>query len=75
MRIVNFTEFRNNASLYLTKVENGESIRIVRHGKTIAEITPPAENDKTPAWKNKGLRLSSKGKNLSSAILTERGKK
>lgn len=73
MRTVRFTEFRNNASLYLTEVENGESIRIIRHGKAIAEITPPSiEIDKTPAWQKKGLRLSAKGKSLSSAILEER---
>ncbi len=73
MRTINFTEFRNNASMYLTKVENGETIRIIRHGKTIAEITPGGDNvDKLPAWKKKGLRLSVKGKHLSSAILSER---
>lgn len=73
MATVNFTEFRNNASLYLTKVENGEIIKITRHGKTIAEITPPlTEKNRTPAWKKKGLRLSTKGVNLSSAILEER---
>ena len=73
MTTVNFTEFRNNASLYLTKVEKGEVIKITRHGKTIAEITPPADKvNKTPAWKKKGLRLSAKGVNLSSAIIEER---
>lgn len=75
MRTVNFTEFRNNASLYLSEVENGGSIRIVRHGKTIAEITPPSSiiTDK-PLWKRKGLKLTAKGKSLSSAILGEREK-
>lgn len=73
MTRVNFTEFRNNASLYLTKVENGEVIKITRHGRTIAEISPPADkSSKTPAWKKKGLRLSLKGANLSSAVLEER---
>ena len=73
MRTVRFTEFRNNASRYLTEVENGESLRIIRHGKAIAEVTPPSlDIDKTPAWRKKGLKLSVKGKSLSSAVLEER---
>ena len=73
MKTVRFTEFRNNASLYLTEVENGASLRIIRHGRAIAEIIPPTlEADKNPAWKKRGLKLSVKGKSLSSAILEER---
>ena len=73
MRTVKFTEFRNNASLYLNEVEKGEIIRIIRHGKAIAEIIPPSSDlNKTPSWKKKGLRLAVKGKSLSSAILEER---
>jgi antitoxin (DNA-binding transcriptional repressor) of toxin-antitoxin stability system len=73
MTRVNFTEFRNNASHYLTKAEKGEVIKITRHGKIIAEIKPPTdETDKIPAWKKKGLRLSVKGSNLSSSIIEER---
>jgi antitoxin (DNA-binding transcriptional repressor) of toxin-antitoxin stability system len=73
MTRVNFTEFRNNASHYLTKAEKGEVIKITRHGKIIAEIKPPTdEKDTIPAWKKRGLRLSIKGSNLSSAIIEER---
>ena len=73
MTRVNFTNFRNNASHYLSKVEKGEVIKITRHGKIIAEITPSTdEKDRIPAWKKKGLRLSVKGGNLSSAIIEER---
>jgi antitoxin (DNA-binding transcriptional repressor) of toxin-antitoxin stability system len=76
MKTIRFTEFRNNASLYLTEVENGESIRVIRHGRAIAEITPPStDSGKTPAWKKKGLKLSAMGKSLSSAILEERDMK
>jgi antitoxin (DNA-binding transcriptional repressor) of toxin-antitoxin stability system len=73
MTTIKFTEFRNNASFYLTRAEKGEIIRIIRHGKVIAEITPPSsETDKTSVWKKKGLQLEVKGKSLSSAILEER---
>jgi prevent-host-death family protein len=73
METVKLTEFRNNASLYLTEVENGKTIKISRHGKIIAKITPSSsDKDESPAWKKKGLRLVSKGKDLSSAILEDR---
>ena len=73
MRTVNFTEFRNNASLLLSAVEKGEIVIVMRHGKAIAKISPPEITDnEQPSWKKPGLRLISKGKNLSSAILEER---
>lgn len=73
MRTVNFTEFRNNASLLLSAVEKGEIVIVMRHGKPIAKILPPEDkNDGSPSWKKPGLRLVSKGKNLSSAIFAER---
>jgi prevent-host-death family protein len=73
LRTVKFTEFRNNASLYLNEVEKGEIIKITRHGKAIAEIMPPSSDlNKFPAWKKKRLRLAVKGKSISSAILEER---
>ncbi|MEO8230759.1 MAG: type II toxin-antitoxin system prevent-host-death family antitoxin, partial [Ignavibacteriota bacterium] len=40
MRTVNFTEFRNNASLLLSAVEKGEVVIVMRHGKAIAKIIP-----------------------------------
>lgn len=73
MRTINFTEFRSNASLFLSEVEKGEIVLILRHGKPIAQISPPEINsDGIPSWKRSGLRLLTKGKNLSSAILEER---
>lgn len=73
MKTVNFTEFRNNASQFLSAVEKGEIIIVMRHGKAIAKISPPEllENDQQ-FWKKPALRLIAKGKNLSSAILSER---
>jgi prevent-host-death family protein len=72
MKIVTFTEFRRNASVLLSAVEQGESLLILRHGKPIAEINPVAEKTSTPAWKEPALRLASKGIGLSAAILEER---
>ena len=73
MRTVNFTEFRSNASLLLSAVEKGEIVIVMRHGKPIAKISPPENNDEEKqSWKKPGLRLVAKGKNLSSAILAER---
>jgi len=73
MRTINFTEFRSNASLLLSEVEKGEIVLILRHGKPIAQISPPEKNNEgIPSWKRSGLRLWTKGKNLSSAILEER---
>lgn len=73
MRTVNFTEFRNNASLLLSAVEKGEVVIVMRHGKAIAKIIPAEmEDEKQAMWKKPGLRLVTKGKNLSSAIISER---
>lgn len=73
MLTVNFTEFRSKASLLLSKVEKGEIVIVMRHGKAIAKVSPPELKDNDlPSWKKPALRLISKGKNLSSAILEER---
>lgn len=72
MKTITFTEFRKNASSIFSAVENGEIIVILRHGKPIAEISPPSKSDSLPSWKKPGLRLSVKGTELSSAILEER---
>jgi antitoxin (DNA-binding transcriptional repressor) of toxin-antitoxin stability system len=70
---VTFTEFRKNASSFISKVENGEVIQLIRHGKPVAEITPVQDKGKTlPSWKKPGLRLSIKGISLTEAILQER---
>jgi prevent-host-death family protein len=73
MRTVNFTEFRNNASLLLSVVEKGEIVIVLRHGKPIAKILPAEEKEyKGSSWRKPGIRLVSKGEILSSAILAER---
>jgi prevent-host-death family protein len=73
MKTVTFTEFRNNASGLLSEVERGRSLLILRHGKPIAEVSPPsAHRSDSQSWKRPGLRLTAKGAGLSAAILQER---
>jgi prevent-host-death family protein len=72
MKMVTFTEFRQNAATYFDAVEQGETIKVLRHGKPIAEIIPASDEQKNLSWKQPGLRLSVKGAYLSREILKER---
>ena len=73
MTTVTLTEFRSHASGMLTRVENGETLVVLRHGRPIAEVSPIKEQTTTsPSWKNPALRLSTKGAGLASAVLEER---
>ena len=73
MRTVTSTEFRKDASALFSAVEDGETIRVIRHGKPIAEILPFRDTiDKQPSWKKKRVKRLIKGKELSSIILSER---
>ncbi len=73
MTTVTLTDFRSHASGMLTRVERGESLLILRHGRPIAEVHPATrEDDAWPSWKQPALRLAAKGAVLSSAILEER---
>ncbi|HLD56621.1 MAG TPA: type II toxin-antitoxin system Phd/YefM family antitoxin [Candidatus Omnitrophota bacterium] len=70
-----FTEFRKHAKAYFDSVEQGETVRVIRHGKVIAEIVPPHENLNQKAWKKPGLKLLIPGASLTKAILLERREK
>lgn len=72
MKTVTFTTFRKNASQVLNLVEEGETIRILRHGKAIAKLVPVERREAKPAWKRRGLRLVVTGASLSRAVLEER---
>jgi prevent-host-death family protein len=73
MTTVTLTDFRSHASGMLTRVEQGETLVVLRHGRPIAEVTPIQKSDSVqPSWKQKELRLSTKGAELSAAILDER---
>ena len=70
MKTISFTEFRNHASDMMTAVEHGETLLVIRHGRPIAEISPVTASQ--PSWKRPGLRLSTTGAGLTSAIIEER---
>lgn len=73
MKSVTFTDFRKKASDFLTEVEHGETLILLRRGKPIAEVVPFSDNvRKTPAWKLPVTRLRIQGSDLSTAILEER---
>ena len=73
MTTVTLTEFRSHASGMLTRVEQGEILVVLRHGRPIAEVIPATrEGDAQPSWKRPALRLTAKGAALSSAVLEER---
>ncbi len=71
MKSANFTEFRRHAAEYFTEVENGTVIRIIRHGKPIAYITP-IQNQQTPSWKKEPPKLVLNGASLAGAVLSNR---
>jgi antitoxin (DNA-binding transcriptional repressor) of toxin-antitoxin stability system len=73
MKTVTFTEFRENASALFSEVEAGSTLLVLRHGKPIAEISPPStQRGDIPLWKKPGLKLAIKGASLSAAIIEER---
>jgi prevent-host-death family protein len=72
MKVVTFTEFRQNAATYFNVVEKGETVRVLRHGKPIAEVVPAPVEEGMISWKQPALKLSVKGASLSREILKER---
>lgn len=53
MHTIALSEFRAHASAMIDLVEKGETVRILRHGKAVAELVPakPDEPVKVPSWK------------------------
>jgi prevent-host-death family protein len=71
MKQATFSELRNHAKQYFDIVEAGESVRIVRNGKPIADIVPIAHD--LPSWKRRTAQpLVLDGVSLSRMILEER---
>ena len=70
MQETTFTELRNHAKNYFDAVEGGETVRVFRNGKPIAEIVPIRSG--TPSWKRQTTPLTIKGFSLSGAILSDR---
>lgn len=73
MKTINFTDFRKKASGFITEVEQGEQLVLIRHGKPVAEIRPYKDTDADiPSWKRPFSSIEMEGSELSSAILEER---
>ena len=73
MKTITFTDFRKKASGFITEVEHGETLVLLRRGKPVAEIVPFSDRAHSiPAWKQPPFRLRTRGSDLSSAILEER---
>jgi prevent-host-death family protein len=73
MKTVTFTDFRKNASDFITEVEHGQTLVVLRRGKPVAEIIPFSEKiSRAPSWKQQRTRLQLQGVDLSSAIIEER---
>ena len=53
MQTIALSEFRANASAMIDLVERGETVRILRHGKPVAELVPCKADmsAKIPHWK------------------------
>jgi antitoxin (DNA-binding transcriptional repressor) of toxin-antitoxin stability system len=73
MKTIAFTDFRKRASGFITEVEQGETLVLLRRGKPVAEIIPfSGTHSDIPSWKKPLARLKMAGSDLSSAILDER---
>ncbi|HVR54350.1 MAG TPA: type II toxin-antitoxin system Phd/YefM family antitoxin [Pseudorhodoferax sp.] len=55
MQTLPLSEFRANASAMLDLVEKGETVRILRHGKPVADLVPVRDDaaERVPSWKRK----------------------
>jgi len=73
VKTITFTDFRKKASGFITEVEHGETLVLLRRGRPIAEVIPFSDrSQRAPSWKQPGIRLQMQGSDLSSAILEER---
>ncbi len=71
MRQATFTEVRNHAKSYFDMVESGESVRVLRNGKAIADIVPVIAD--LPSWKRrKAQPLLLDGASISQMIREDR---
>ena len=71
MKQASFTEVRNQAKRYFDMVESGETVRVFRNGKPIADIVPVAAD--LPSWKRRAVQpLVLEGVSISRVILKGR---
>lgn len=72
MHHATFTELRNQAKRYFDLVEAGETVRVLRNGRPIADIQPVTPD--VPSWKQRKPRpVAMRGTEISRLILEERG--
>ena len=74
---VPLSEFRAHAAAMIDLVEKGETVRILRHGKPVAELVPvqPQAEQKVPRWKlpiEPLKMIRSDGKSGAQLIIEER---
>lgn len=52
MHVLSLSEFRAHASEMIDLVEKGDTVRILRHGKPVAELVPvkPEVADRVPSY-------------------------
>lgn len=73
MRETTFTELRNHAKTFFDAVEEGETVRVYRNGRPVADIVPV--KTATPAWKKPPqTRLSLGSLSLSDEVVADRDK-
>ena len=74
MRETTFTDLRNHAKAFFDAVEGGETVRVYRNGRPVADIVPV--KNATPAWKRPPqIRLSLSGLSLADEVLADRDEK
>ena len=71
MKTASFSDFRRHAAGFLDEVEKGEVIRVLRHGRPVADIAP-IPGTGAPSWKKDPPRFQLHGASLSRAILENR---
>ena len=72
MKTVTSTEFRQHATAYLNAVEQGETFRILRHGKPVADLKPIKTGKAVPSWKRYIEPIKLRGISISDMIIKER---
>ena len=72
MKTVTSTEFRQQATACLNAVEQGETFRILRHGKPVADLKPRKTSNSVPSWKRCIDPIMLKGISVSDMIVKER---
>ncbi|CDS52772.1 hypothetical protein [Polaromonas sp. CG9_12] len=76
MHTISLSEFRANASAMIDRVEQGETVRILRHGKPVAELVgiKPDPSGPVPSYQRpfKPLLQLPAGYSAVKALLDER---